>query len=73
MIGGRFVLRDSRVVPVDIRDLRRQVSAAVDRLSHATADAKALAARIEPHVVAFADSLFGEPLGIERLLAPSCG
>jgi hypothetical protein len=73
MIGGRFVLRDSRVVPVDMRNLRQQVNAAVDRLRRATADAKALAARIEPHVVAFADSLFGEPLGIERLLAPSCG
>jgi cytosine/adenosine deaminase-related metal-dependent hydrolase len=73
MIGGRFVLRDGRVVPVDMRNLRQQVNTAVDRLSRATADAKALAGRIEPHVVAFADSLFGEPLGIERLLAPSCG
>ena len=73
MIGGRLAVRDRRVVPVDIADLRRRVSAAVDRVRSATANARVLAAQVEPHVVAFAESLFGEPLAIERLLAPSCG
>jgi 5-methylthioadenosine/S-adenosylhomocysteine deaminase len=73
MVNGRFVVRDRRIVAAHASDLRERVRAAVERLQINVADAKALAARLEPHVVAFAESLFGEPLGIERLLAPSCG
>jgi cytosine/adenosine deaminase-related metal-dependent hydrolase len=73
MVNGRFVMQNRRLGPVDMTDLRERVRAAVERLRIKVADAKALAARLEPHVVAFAERLFDEPLGIERLIAPSCG
>jgi 5-methylthioadenosine/S-adenosylhomocysteine deaminase len=73
MVNGRFVVQGRRLAPIDMAELRERVGAAVERLHMNIADAKALAARLEPHVVAFAESLFDEPPGIERLLAPSCG
>ena len=73
MVNGRFIVRDRHIAPIDMADLRERVRAAVERLQINIADARTLAARLEPHVVAFAESLFGEPLGIERLIASSCG
>jgi cytosine/adenosine deaminase-related metal-dependent hydrolase len=73
MVNGRFVVQGGRIAAIDMADVRKRVRAAVERLRINVADAKALAAQLEPHVVAFAESLFAEPLGIERLLAPSCG
>ncbi|MGA8614387.1 MAG: amidohydrolase family protein [Xanthobacteraceae bacterium] len=73
MVNGRFVMRGGRIEPIDMAQLRERVRAAVERLHVNVADAKALAARLEPHVVAFAESLLGEPLGVTRLLASSCG
>jgi cytosine/adenosine deaminase-related metal-dependent hydrolase len=73
MVNGRFIVQNRHIAPINIADLRERVRAAVERLRINIADAKALAARLEPHVVAFAESLFGEPVGIERLIAPSCG
>ena len=73
MINGRFVMQGGRIAPFNMLELRERVRATVERLNLKVADAKALAARLEPHVVAFAESVFDEPLAIERLLAPSCG
>jgi 5-methylthioadenosine/S-adenosylhomocysteine deaminase len=73
MVNGRFVMQDGRIAPIDMPDLRDRVRTAVERLRLNLADAKALAARLEPHVVAFAESLLGEPLGMDRLIAPRCG
>jgi cytosine/adenosine deaminase-related metal-dependent hydrolase len=73
MVNGRFVVRSRRIAPIDMTNLRERVRVAVERLQFNIADAKAFAARLEPHVVAFAESLFGEPLAMERLIAPSCG
>ena len=73
MVNGRFVVRDRRIATADTSDLRERVCAAVERLQIGIADAKALATRLEPHVVRFAEQLFGEPLGIQRLLASTCG
>jgi 5-methylthioadenosine/S-adenosylhomocysteine deaminase len=73
MVNGRFIVQDRRIAATNTADLRARARTAVERLRINIADAKALAARLEPHVVAFAESLFGEPLGMERLIAPSCG
>jgi cytosine/adenosine deaminase-related metal-dependent hydrolase len=73
MANGRFVLRDGRIAPVNMPDLRERVRAAVERLNVNVAGARKLAARLEPHVVAFAESLLGEKLPVERLLSPACG
>jgi cytosine/adenosine deaminase-related metal-dependent hydrolase len=73
MVNGRFVMQGGRIAPVNMSDLRERVRAAVERLRINVADAKSLAARLEPHVVAFAESLFDEPLGIERFIVPGCG
>ncbi|MCX5494364.1 amidohydrolase family protein [Kaistia dalseonensis] len=68
MVGGRFVVTDGKVVSVDISDLPARVRAAVERLGAALGDARALAARLEPHVVAFAEGLSDEPIGMERFV-----
>lgn len=73
MVNGRFVVRNRQIAASSTAGLRERVRSALDRLQVKLADAKALAARLEPHVVTFAESLFGEPLGIERLLASTCG
>jgi cytosine/adenosine deaminase-related metal-dependent hydrolase len=73
MVNGRFVMQDRRIGPINMADLRERVRGAVERLRTTITDARALAARLEPQVVAFAESLLGEPMGIERLIASSCG
>jgi cytosine/adenosine deaminase-related metal-dependent hydrolase len=73
MVGGRFLMQDGRIAAIEMAEVRERVQAAVERLRNDGAEVRALAARLEPHVVAFAESLFAEPLGIERLIAASCG
>jgi cytosine/adenosine deaminase-related metal-dependent hydrolase len=73
MVNGRFAMEAGQMVPINMADLRERVRAAVERLRISVAAAKELAARLEPHVVAFAECLFDEPLGVERLIAPTCG
>lgn len=73
MVNGRFIVWAGRISSVDTTNLRERVRTVVERLHMSVADAKALAARLEPHVVAFAESQFDEPLSIERLMAPGCG
>ncbi len=66
MVGGEFKLRDRKIISVDITELRGRVRECVARLSAATRSSRDLAAQLEPHVVAFAYSMAGEPLSIER-------
>ena len=73
MVDGRFVVRNGRLVSINMPDMRERVRTAVERLRTNVVDAKALAARLEPHVVAFAQSLFDEPLGVDRLVIAGCG
>jgi hypothetical protein len=42
----------------------------VTRLSATTREARALAARLEPHVVSFAEAMTRQPLAIERTIRP---
>jgi 5-methylthioadenosine/S-adenosylhomocysteine deaminase len=73
MVGGRLVVQGGRITSIDVSRLRERVRAAVERLQGSLADAKALAARLEPHVVAFAQSLLDKPLGIERFIPDADG
>jgi hypothetical protein len=71
MVGGEFKVRNRKVVSVDISTLGARVSDCVANLHAATRDARKLAGRLEPHVVAFAQQLSGEPLSIARTIAPN--
>jgi 5-methylthioadenosine/S-adenosylhomocysteine deaminase len=70
MVGGVFKVRERKVVSVDLADLGSRVRDSVARLSATTRDARALAGRLEPHVVAFAQSMLDVPLAIERRIRP---
>jgi len=71
MIDGRFVVENKQIVSVDISDLRERVTDTVARLTVSLRDVRTLAGRLEPHVVAFAQSLANEPLGnIEHFIRP---
>ena len=70
MVGGVFRVSGRKVVSVDLTELGDRVRDSVARLSVTTHDARALAGRLEPHVVAFAQSMSDEPLAIERRIRP---
>jgi cytosine/adenosine deaminase-related metal-dependent hydrolase len=70
MVGGAFKVRDRNVISVDVADLRSRIDDCVARLAATTSQARALASRLEPHVVAFAQSMSQEPLSIERRIRP---
>lgn len=70
MAGGRMVYANGRFTAVDTSTLGERVRDAVARLSTKLADARPLAARLEPHVVAFAERMTEEPLDIERFVNP---
>ncbi|WP_213771772.1 amidohydrolase family protein [Bradyrhizobium sp. dw_78] len=73
MVGGVFRVLDRKVISVDTADLRSRVRESVAKISAATREARALAFRLEPHVVAFAQSMSHEPLAIERRILPKIG
>ncbi|MGX9425557.1 MULTISPECIES: amidohydrolase family protein [Bradyrhizobium] len=66
MVDGEFKVVDRKIVSVDAGELRSRVAESLAKLSAATRDARTLAGRLEPHVVAFAHSMAQEPLPIER-------
>jgi 5-methylthioadenosine/S-adenosylhomocysteine deaminase len=70
MVGGVFRVRDRKIISVDTTDLGDRVRECVARLAASTADARALAGRLEPHVTAFAQSMSRAPLSIERRIQP---
>jgi 5-methylthioadenosine/S-adenosylhomocysteine deaminase len=50
MIGGRWVVRERKLLTVDVEALRRKAEEAVARLSAANAEAKALGEKLHPYV-----------------------
>ena len=68
MTGGIFRLLRGKFVSLDLSDFRERLARSTMRLSAATGAARALAGRLEPHVVAFADSLASEPVGFDRFV-----
>jgi 5-methylthioadenosine/S-adenosylhomocysteine deaminase len=73
MVGGRFRMRDRKVISVDMTGLGNRVRESVTRLAAATGSARALAERLEPHVVAFAQSMSDERLPIEPRIPARLG
>ncbi len=62
MVGGRWALRDGTVLGVDWPSMARRARAAADRLRTATAPARTLAERLEPHVTRFCIGMRGAEL-----------
>ena len=61
MVGGKFVLRDRKVLGVDWPSLAARARKAAARLREANAPSRLLADRLEPHVAQFCRGLRGQP------------
>ena len=57
MIGGRWVVRDRKLLTVDVEALKRKAEEAVARLRAANAEAKALGEKLQPYVGHFCAGL----------------
>lgn len=57
MAGGRFIVRDRKVLGVDVEKLRREAEEAMVRLRAANAEAKAFAEKLLPYVGRFCTGL----------------
>lgn len=71
MVGGRFVLRDKRMVSIDTGKLRNDIVDALERLEPRIAQSRALAKRLEAFVVKFADMQAASPLPTSRYIGTS--
>lgn len=70
MIGGRFVVRDGRLLTLDLARLAQQAEAARERLTAVNAPMKLLAERLQEAVARFCVGLAREPYRVERYGAP---
>jgi len=66
MIGGRMVVRDRKIVGIDLTRLAAQAEAAVERLSGVNAPNRALYDKLERIVGTFCPGLAREPYHIHR-------
>lgn len=57
MVGGRWVMRDRKLLTVDVDALKRKAEEAVERLKAANADAKALGEKLHPYIGHFCAGL----------------
>ena len=57
MVGGRWVMRERKLLTVDVEALRRKAEEAVERLRAANAEAKALGEKLQPYVGHFCAGL----------------
>ncbi len=73
MVAGVFKVRDQKIISVDSTNLRERVRESVSRLATATGAARTLAQKLEPHVVAFAQSMSSEQLSFDRRIQPGRG
>ena len=70
MVDGIFRVRDRKVISVRTHDLRERARERVARLAATTRSARALAERLEPYVVAFAQSMSSERMKFDRRIQP---
>ena len=70
MIGGRFVVRDGRLLTLDLARLAQQAEAARERLTAVNAPMKLLAEKLQEAVARFCVGLAREPYRVERYGAP---
>ena len=61
MVGGRWVMRERRLLTVDVAALRRKADNAVERLRAANAESLALAEKLHPYVGYFCSGLASTP------------
>ncbi|MDB5566739.1 MAG: amidohydrolase [Tardiphaga sp.] len=68
MIGGTFVVRDGRLLTLDMAKLSREAEAARDRLEKINAEWRGLFDRLQPVVASFCPGLAARPYQINRYL-----
>jgi 5-methylthioadenosine/S-adenosylhomocysteine deaminase len=59
MVGGKWAVRERKLLTVNVDKLRRDAEQAVERLRGANAEARALAEKLRPHVGQFCAGLAG--------------
>jgi guanine deaminase len=70
MIGGRLVLDHGRLTTIDEKKLRRDATAAAERLFAANAATRTFAKQLQPFVGEFCHGLVCEPYHVHRLAHP---
>ncbi|MEO3470806.1 amidohydrolase family protein [Roseomonas sp. CAU 1739] len=73
MIGGRFVVRDRRLLTIDLAKLALEAEAARERLEALNVAFKDLYERLEPVVSAFCPALAAQPYHLRRYLCDAPG
>lgn len=73
MIGGRFVVRDGRLLTLDLARLAAEAEAARERLEAANAEWRELYRRLEPVVASFCPGLAAQPYHLRRYLCDAPG
>ncbi len=68
MVAGTFIVQDGRLTRIDMAKLAAEAEAARARLEEATADARALYARLAPVVASYCPGLAQVPYHLDRYL-----
>ena len=68
MVGGRFVVRDGRLLTLDVAKLAAEAEAARERLEALNAEWKDLYERLEPVVASFCPAFAARPYHLRRYL-----
>lgn len=73
MIGGGFVVRDRRLLTLDLGKLAREAEAARERLEALNAGTRELFAKLEPVVASFCPALAAQPYHVRQYLCDAPG
>jgi len=75
MIGGRMVVRDRRLLTVDLAALAVEAEAARERLEALNTEKRGLFERLEPAVARFCAGMMAQPYPLSRFMceAPASG
>jgi 5-methylthioadenosine/S-adenosylhomocysteine deaminase len=73
MVGGRFLVRDRRLLTLDVAKLAVEAEAARERLEALNAEWKGLYERLEPVVASFCPALAARPYHLRRYLCDAPG
>jgi 5-methylthioadenosine/S-adenosylhomocysteine deaminase len=73
MVGGRFLVRDGRLLTLDVAKLAVEAEAARERLEALNAEWKGLYERLEPVVASFCPALAARPYHLRRYLCDAPG
>jgi 5-methylthioadenosine/S-adenosylhomocysteine deaminase len=68
MVGGRFIVRDRRLLTLDLARLAREAEAARERLESLNAERRELFALLEPVVRSFCPAFARQPYPVRRYL-----